>query len=344
MAPAILSLLQIGLLQAALLQGTAAKSGERRITNIFEPFATPAAAERDIGLFVMLITAAIFVAVCALLISTMIRFRRKPEDDERQEPPQVYGSNQIEIAWTFIPLLIIFVLIGVTARVIAVVQGANPGPAPVRARIIGHQWWFEVQFPELGVATANEIHVPVAGSSGPATMFQLESVDVIHSFWVPQLAGKLDMVPNRANTLWIDPTEPGTYLGNCAEYCGTQHANMLLRVTVEPKDEFLAWAAAQKASINVNTQDVEGRQVFESLSCVNCHAVRGTPANGKFGPDLTHVGSRQTIASGMIPNTPQNLRAWVNDAQEMKPGVLMPNMKLTKQELDSVVSYLVSLK
>jgi cytochrome c oxidase subunit 2 len=338
-APAI-----IGSLQLALLQGIAAQSGERRITDIFRPFATPAAAERDIGVFVISITAVIFVAVSALLVYTIIRFRRKPGDDQRQEPAQVYGSNQIEIAWTFIPLLIIFVLIGVTARVIAVVQGASPGPAPVHARIVGHQWWWEVHFPDLGVITANEIHVPVAGLSGPATMFQLESMDVIHSFWVPQLAGKLDLVPNRANTLWIDPSEPGTYLGNCAEYCGTQHANMLLRVTVEPKDEFLAWAAAQKASINLTTQDVEGRQVFESLSCVNCHTVRGTPANGIFGPDLTHVGSRQTIAAGMIPNTPTNLRAWVDDPQEMKPGCLMPDMKLTSQELDSVVSYLVSLK
>jgi cytochrome c oxidase subunit 2 len=334
----------IALSQIALLQGAAAKAVERRITNIFRPFATPAAAEREIGVFVISITAAIFIAMCALLIFTMVRFRRKPQDDQRQEPPQIYGSNQIEIAWTFIPLLIVFVLVGVTARVIAVVQGASPGPAPLHARIIGHQWWFEVQVPDLGVISANEIHVPVAGVSGPATLLQLESVDVIHSFWVPQLAGKLDMVPNRANTLWIDPGEPGTYLGNCAEYCGTQHANMLLRVTVEPKEEFMAWAAAQKAAINVATQDVAGRQVFESLSCVNCHTVRGTAADGKFGPDLTHVASRQTLASGMIPNTRQNLRAWVNDAQDIKPGCLMPNMKLTSQELDSVVSYLMSLK
>jgi cytochrome c oxidase subunit 2 len=338
-APAI-----IGLFQIALLQGTAAPGAERRITNIFRPFATPAVAERDLGVFVISITGAIFVVVSALLIYTIVRFRRKPEDDQRQEPAQVYGSNQIEIAWTFIPLLIVFILIGVTARVIAVVQGASPGPAPVHARIIGHQWWWEVHFPDLGVVTANEIHLPVAGLSGPATMVQLESVDVIHSFWVPQLAGKLDAIPNRANALWVDPSEPGTYLGNCAEYCGTQHANMLLRVTVEPINEFLAWAAAQKAPVNETTQDVEGRQVFESLSCVNCHAVRGTPANGTFGPDLTHVGSRQTLAAGMIPNTPRNLRAWVNDPQEMKPGSLMPNMKLTSHELDSVVSYLVSLK
>ena len=327
-----------------LMQSGAAALGERRITNIFESHATPADAERDIGLFVIGVTGLILVIVWALLIYSMAKFRAKRGEDQLQEPPQIYGSNQIEIAWTFIPILIVFVLIGVTARVITAVQDQRPGSDSVGARIVGHQWWWEVTFPDLGVVTANEIHVPLAGPAGRRTFVQLESMDVAHSFWVPQLSGKLDLIPNQTNTLWIDPREPGTYLGNCAEYCGTQHANMLLRVTAEPMDQFMGWAASQKASIADGAQQVEGRAVFESLSCVSCHAVRGTVASGRFGPDLTHVGSRQTIAAGMITNTREHLKAWVKDPQDMKPGTMMPSMKLDGHDLDSVVDYLVALK
>jgi cytochrome c oxidase subunit II len=326
------------------MQSGASALVERRITNIFEPYATPADAEKDIGIFVMAVTGVILVIVWSLLIYSMVRFRAKRNDQQAEEPAQVYGSNQIEIAWTFIPILIVFVLIGVTARVIAAVQDQQPGSDSVRARIVGHQWWWEVHFPDLGVVTANEIHVPLAGPSGRRTFVQLESMDVAHSFWVPQLSGKLDLIPNQTNTMWMDPREPGIYLGNCAEYCGMQHANMLLRVTAEPMDQFMNWAALQRASIVEGAQGAPGRAVFESLSCVNCHAVRGTVAEGRFGPDLTHVASRLTIAAGMITNSRENLTAWVRDPQEMKPGTLMPSMKLEGHDLDSVVDYLAALK
>lgn len=330
------------LAQAFLLQTGVPGLPEHRIANIFKPLATPAQSEYRIALFVFAITAAIFVVVAGLLIYTLVRFRRKPGDDARQEPPQVYGSSQIEIAWTVIPILIVFVLVGVTARVIASVQDAKPPASAVRATIIGRQWWWEVRYPDLGIVTANEIHIPVSGpAQAHPTFFRLESRDVMHSLWVPQLSGKIDLIPNRVNSMWMDPVEPGVYLGNCAQYCGTQHANMLLRVIVHPQGEFEQWAEAQRKPAQDNVQVAAGKRVF--MACMSCHAVQGTRAKGTAGPDLTHLMSRQTIGSGVITNTPENLRAWVKDPQAVKPGCLMPSMKLSDKQLDSVVSYLQSL-
>ncbi|MGA8026311.1 MAG: cytochrome c oxidase subunit II [Bryobacteraceae bacterium] len=329
---------------AALLQAQIPALPEHRVANIFKPLASPAASEYEIALFTFAITGAIFVMVASLIVYTMMRFRRRAGDDTCEEPPQVYGSNQIEAAWTVIPILIVFVLIGVSARVIAGVQNASPPASTLKVNLIGHQWWWEVVYPDYGLTTANEIHVPASPDGKTATYIQLHSVDVIHSFWVPQLSGKTDLIPNRTNYIWIDPREPGVYLGNCAEYCGTQHANMLLRVIAHPPGDFEKWAAEQQKPAEQNAQASEGKAVFESLSCVSCHVVRGTPAVGKFGPDLTHLMSRQTIGSGVLTNTPENLRAWVNDPQIPKPGCFMPSMKLTDKELDQVVSYLESLK
>jgi cytochrome c oxidase subunit II len=317
----------------ALLQALGTTLPEHRIANIFKPLATPAQSEYHIALLTLAITGAIFVVVAGLIVYTIWRFRRKPGDDAKQEPPQVYGSNQIEVAWTVIPILIVFVLIGVSARVIAGVENASPPPGMLKVTLIGHQWWWEVRYPDYGIVTANEIHVPRA----TATYLELQSADVIHSFWVPQLAGKTDLIPNRTNYAWIDPREPGIYLGNCAEYCGTQHANMLLRVVAQEPGDFKQWTVEQQKA-------AAGNAVFQSLSCVSCHAVKGTTAVGKFGPDLTHLMSRQTLAAGAITNTPENLREWVKNPQGAKPGSLMPSLQLTDEELGQVVSYLQTLK
>jgi len=317
---------------------------EHRITNIFKPLATPAASERTAAYLVLAITAVIFVVVAGLIVYTMVRFRRRPGESALQEPPQVYGSNQIEAAWTVIPILIVFVLIGVSARVIAAIQNASPPAQTLKVQLVGHQWWWEVRYPDYNLVTANEIHVPVSPDGRRATYLQLTSADVIHSFWLPQLAGKTDLIPNRINYTWIDPREPGVYVGNCAEYCGTQHANMLLRVIAQPQPEFLAWITEQQKPAREDPQAGDAKAVFSSLSCVSCHMIRGTSAVGKFGPDLTHLMSRQTLAAGVLPNTRENLRAWVNDPQQPKPGCFMPSMKLTGPQLNQVVSYLESLQ
>lgn len=318
---------------------------EHRITNIFKPLASPAASEQQIAYLTIAICCVIFIVVAGLIIYGFVHFRAKPGAREFEEPPQIYGSNQIELAWTIVPLLIVFVLIGVSARVIrAIVNKPDPPSGTVHATIIGHQWWWEVNYPALGISTANEIHVPTSKGNENVTFLRLESADVIHSFWIPQLAGKTDVIPNRDNFSWIDPHKAGVYLGQCGEYCGTQHAHMYLRVIAQPPDEFKKWAEAE-AKPAVNDPSVSaGRKEFLSLACVNCHTVRGTTAHGTFGPDLTHLMSRQTIGAGVLSNTPQHLRDWVDDPQIYKPGCMMPSMHLDDQELNQVVAYLETLK
>jgi cytochrome c oxidase subunit 2 len=309
---------------------------------MFAPRATPAESEYGLSLMVMTVCAAIFLIVGGVLTFTIVRFRRRAHDD--QEPPQVYGSNRIEVAWTVIPILIVFVLTMTTARVVVAIQDKSVPRDALHVTVVGHQWWWEVRYPDLGLVTANEIHVPVSSVAKPAlTFLRLESADVAHSFWVPQLSGKTDLIPNHPNSMWIDPREEGVFLGNCAEYCGTQHANMMLRVVVESPADFHQWVTGE-ASNAVTIGPDAARETFLSLSCVSCHAVSGTPAAGRFGPDLSHLMSRATLASGMIPNTPPNLRAWLKDPQAIKPGSLMPNMQLNAGELDDVVRYLSSLK
>ena len=192
--------------------------------------------------------------------------------------------------------------------------------------------------------TANEIHVPVADARPTPTFFTIQSVDVAHSFWIPQLAGKMDAIPNKTNRVWIEPRQVGTYVGQCAEYCGLQHALMLLVVVVHPKDEFQAWVAAQQTPPVDQATVTAGRQLFSSLACINCHTVRGTGGNGVFGPDLTHLMSRSTLGAGAARNTPENLRAWVKDPGAFKTGALMPAMKLDDTQLDQLVAYLVTLR
>jgi cytochrome c oxidase subunit 2 len=288
-------------------------------------------------------TGAIFVIVCGLLVYAIVRFRST--HDEAAEPAQVYGSNQVELAWTVVPMLIVVVLFLATARVITRVQEAGRPADALQVVAIGHQFWWEYRYPGADVVTANELHVPVSEAGHPApTFITLLSADADHSFWVPRLAGKTDLIPNRINSTWIEPTETGVYLGQCAQYCGTQHAKMLLRVYVETRESFDRWIAGQRRPAQVDEIVSEGRHIFQRTSCVNCHAIAGTPANGRFGPDLTHVMSRDTLASGIVANTPDNLRRWIQNPDGIKPGSRMPAMNLTAQELDALTAYLVSLR
>jgi cytochrome c oxidase subunit 2 len=313
------------------------------VGNIFNPQATPAESVYHLSQLVLAVCGAIFLVVAGLLTFTIVRFRRK-ENDQR-EPAQIYGSNRIEIAWTVMPLLIVLVLTMATARVVVAIQNRRIPADALQVTVIGHQWWWEIRYRDLGIVTANELHVPVSAATKPQlTFLKLESADVAHSFWVPQLSGKTDLIPNRTNTMWIDPRQLGTFLGNCAEYCGMQHANMLLRVIVESPADFEKWVEAQKSNAPEDSRVETQSAMFLSLSCVNCHTVTGTSATGTFGPDLSHLMTRQSLGSGVIPNNIENLRAWVKDPQSIKPGNLMPNMQLNSRELDEVVAYLSSLK
>ena len=316
-------------------------------TSIFSPASTPADSIFGLSLFVLAITGVIFLIVASLLVYSAVKFRKRVDDDGR-EPAQVYGSNQLELGWTVIPVLIVVVLFLSTARVIHEIQDARRPPGAIEVTAVGHQFWWEYRYPQYGFVTANELHVPLSDPKEPTpTFLTLLSADTDHSFWVPRLAGKTDLIPNHPNSLWIDPHETGLYLGQCAQYCGTQHAKMLLRVYVEPRADFDRWVQAQRQPVPANapldTSAAEGRRVFETTACINCHVVSGTVANGQFGPDLTHLMSRDTIASGAAPNTPGNLRLWIENPDAIKPGSLMPAMNLTEQEFDSVTAYLLTL-
>jgi cytochrome c oxidase subunit II len=313
-------------------------------TNIFAPASTPAKSIFGLSLFVLAVTGAIFLVVFALLVYSVVKFRKRRNDDGR-EPPQVYGSNQVELAWTIIPILIVIALFMATARVIAVVQKMPPPSDAIAVTAIGHQFWWEYRYPDLGVVTANELHVPVSDPAHPIpTLIKLLSADTDHSFWVPRLAGKTDLIPNHPNSMWIDPRETGLYLGQCAQYCGTQHAKMLLRVYVQSKDEFDRWIRQQRQPAITNDAISDGQRMFETTACINCHTVSGTVASGRFGPDLTHLMSRDTIAAGAAANTPENLRLWIRNPNAVKPGSFMPAMQLDEQELDVLTAYLETLR
>ena len=313
-------------------------------TNIFSPASTPAKSIFELSLFVLAVTGTIFLVVFTLLLYSVVRFRKRKNDDGR-EPAQVYGSNQVELAWTVIPVLIVVALFMATARVIASVQKAARPDDAVEVVAIGHQFWWEYRYPALGVVTANELHVPVSDDSHPTpTFIKLLSADTDHSFWIPRLAGKTDLIPNHPNSMWIDPHETGVYLGQCAQYCGTQHAKMLLRVYVQSKDEFARRIQQQRQPATTTDAASQGQRIFETTACINCHAVAGTVANGHFGPDLTHLMTRDTIAAGGAKNTPENLRQWILNPASIKPGSLMPAMQLSDPELDALTNYLETLR
>ncbi len=341
---AIVRIWAVVLLSVARAAATESAAPSMSPTNIFAPVSTPAKSIFGLSIFVLAVTAAIFVVVFALLVYTVVKFRKKATDDGR-EPPQVYGSNQVEIAWTVIPVLIVVSLFMATARVIASVQKAVPDSNAIQVVAIGHQFWWEYRYPGLNVVTANELHVPVSDPEHPTpTFIKLLSADTDHSFWVPRLAGKTDLIPNHPNSMWIDPQETGLYLGQCAQYCGTQHAKMLLRVYVQSHENFDRWIQQQEQTAFVTDAVAEGRRVFETTACINCHAVSGTVANGRFGPDLSHLMSRDTIAAGAALNTPENLRLWIQKPEAIKPGSLMPAMELTDHELDALTAYLETLR
>jgi len=281
---------------------------------------------------------AIFLIVQVLLLVAVFRFR---ERDPKAIPKQVRGSATLEIIWTLIPAVILTFIAFPTVSAVFRTQAAPPKDA-LRVKVIGHQWWWEFQYPELGIVTASDLHLP----AGRPVSLEIGSVDVIHSFWVPGLGGKRDATPGGQTRIVLTADMPGVYYGQCAEFCGASHANMRHFAVVETPEAFQAWAAKQKEPAPTppdGSPAAAGLQVFRSGTCVGCHTIRGVSGGG-IGPDLTHVGSRRTLAGGIVPNTPESLSRWVRHARTMKPGSLMPDQSLTEAQVASLVAYLQSLQ
>lgn len=289
-----------------------------------------------------LIAAVIFVVVEGALIFILIKYR---ESNVKSAPKQLHGHTRLELVWTAIPAVI---LTGIAFMTVPVIfdQAQEPGDA-LQVEVVGHQWWWEVNY-DNGVVTANELHIPV----DTPVFVSLESVDVIHSFWVPKLAGKQDVVPGRVNTLTFEAIEPGRYLGQCAEYCGLSHANMRFVVYAHEQADYEQWVADQLEPAEEPDAGLaaEGFELFhteqfaDGQMCVACHAIEGTDAAGVIGPNLTHLASRERFAGSMFEVNEENLRAWLEDPPAQKPGSLMPDLELTEEQINALVAYLLSLE
>jgi cytochrome c oxidase subunit 2 len=305
--------------------------------SVFLPASPQAAAISGLFLQVLGVCAVILVIVTAIVALPLMRYRHKPG---QAEPKPHFGNRALETAWTVVPFLVVVWLLVLTAKGM---RGSEPplDQSP-DLHITSHQWWWEALYPQSGVVTANEIHIPI----GRRLLVALDSADVIHDFWVPQLAPKMDSVPGHPNRLWLQADTPGSYVGTCAEYCGAQHAHMRFLVIAQQAKDYEAWLTQQQtpAAQSQDAQAREGYRLFQQMSCVACHTVQGSGAQGRTAPDLTHFGSRQSFGAVLLPNTPENLAGWLSHPQQLKPGTLMPDLKLTDSQAKALVAYLGSLQ
>lgn len=313
-------------------------------TTVF-PVSDPGAVIQDLYELIFWMALVVFIGVEGYLVYAIFRYRRRPGDTGF--PAQIHGNTRLEIAWTVIPSVVLLIIAVPTIKAIFDqdrVPTASASGDVLRVQVTGHQWWWEYRYPDLGdnAVTANELHLPI----GRTALLELRSADVVHSFWIPKLGGKMDVVPTRLTHLWFTPKETGEFYGQCVEFCGLQHANMRTRLIVESPADFERWIGQQRANAVVPTgpQASRGAALFQRAPCASCHAIRGTNAKGTLGPDLTHVGSRTTIAAGVLNNTLDNLTRWIADPQDIKAGNKMPTLGLPASDVAVLAVYLQSLK
>ena len=295
----------------------------------------------DLWWLMLALGVAVFVIVAVVLAVGL--FRPSPGDapEAGPQPPRRFGPWMVG-GGVALPLIVITIVFAATVREMRTVPTAVP-PGALVVEVVGYQWWWEVRYPDEGITTANEMHIPV----GRPVALRLTSADVIHSFWVPALGGKLDLLPDRTNTLVLEASEPGTHLNRCAEFCGLQHTLMGMDVVAEAPGAFAAWVAERRrpAAEPTAADAQRGRDVFVGEGgCASCHTVQGTSAQGKAGPDLTHVASRASLGAAAVPNTPDQRARWVADPHTIKRGVAMPAPDLSREELDAVLAYLGTLR
>lgn len=326
-----------GLLLLAILLATGCAShAPQDFTN---PVGDVADKENTLFQVVFWIAVAVFVLVEGLLIFVIIRFRRRGR--ENAVPAQVHGNTRLEVAWTIAPALVLAVIAVPTVATIFDIN-ADPSGNVLEVTVTGHQWWWEFNYAQSGVVTANELHIPM----GRPVHLSLESADVIHSFWIPKLAGKQDVVPGRTNTLTIQSDTAGVFMGQCVEFCGLSHANMRIVAVAQPEGEFQQWLSQEQLPgvTPAGGDALDGQKIFLSSACLGCHTIGGTIAAGKVGPNLTHFASRLRFAGSMFDNTPENVAAWLRDPPGRKPGSKMPNLNLTQDQITKLVAFLEALK
>ena len=307
-------------------------------------------AEQQLSLFYVTVwvTLFIFIAVGGVLAYATFRFRQRPGDAEKPPPAQTHGHPLVEIGLIAAAVFLLVIIAVPTVRAIYDIYEVPEDEDMLVIDVIAYQWWWAFEYPDKDVTTANEIAIPV----GRKVKFNLRTFDVIHSFWVPKLGGKIDMIPNRENWMWLQADEPGQFWGQCAEFCGESHANMKFRVFAYEEDEFQEWIEHQRSEAQDPPGDdelaVDGKNLFRNRGCLGCHTVRGHDAAGLAGPDLTHFGSRRTVGAAMAENNEENLTEWLRDPDGFKPGNLMaldPQVQnLTDEEITALVAYLKSLQ
>lgn len=287
------------------------------------------------------ITAGIFVVVAGVLVFVMIRYRERRHQRE-QLPAQVEGNTFLELLWTIVPVLLLAVLGVVTVSGSFALANLAPAKKAVVVEITGHQYWWAFTYPQLGITTANDLHIPV----GKKIDLELTSADVMHAFWVPRLAGKTDAVPGRTNYMWFEASKPGIYTGQCAEFCGTGHADMRIIVDAQSPAAYAQWVSEMKHPHSVPTSGLakQGYLDFQSAGCSACHTITGTSYEGVIGPNLTNLNLRPMIAGNILKNTPEDLALWLHDPPAVKPGALMPDLHLSNTQIHALVAYLDSLR
>jgi len=307
--------------------------------SFLDPASPIASHQATLYRFILILALVVFVLVEGALIWILIRDRKRANDESL--PAQIHSNMKLEVTWTVIPILLVIVLFIMTVQTVNAVAAPSSLQSDLNIRVVGHRWWWEFDYPDLGFATANELHIP----QGATVQVQLESVDVIHSFWVPQLSGKTDVVPGQHNTMWLTSDELGDFLGQCAEFCGTEHALMRFKVIVDSQQDFDAWVAnQQKPAYQPQTEDEKAGYDEVSSACAACHSLDPTEVDTvKIGPNLAHLFSRSTFAGGSFELNEENLRKWLEDTQAMKPDNDMV-IKIMPQKRDQIISYLLNLK
>ncbi len=305
-------------------------------------FLSPASsiAEHEAKLYnaILIMALVVFVLVEIGLIWILIR-DRNPKGDNKP-PKQIYGNSKLEITWTVIPVLLTVVLFAMTVQTMQSVAAPAASANDINLHVIGHRWWWEFDYTDLGIKTANEIHIPV----GATVQITLDSIDVIHSFWVPQLSGKTDAIPGQTNHMWLTADQTGVFIGQCAEFCGLEHAMMRIQVVVDSQDGFNAWVAnQQKPAAQPRTEDEQAGYKLMSTLCASCHSLNPAETNAKVGPNIAHLFSRSTFAGATYDLNEENLRRWLENTQPMKPGNDM-DLKLTPTEIEQILAYLNLLK